>query len=201
MDLGNWVGPQLFCVPFGQLLVLLLSTLLDFCWFQVWRVGVLWGCKLKFLLDRLCPITTWCRVVFLCLLAILASILMIKEGTSLVLAWKLHLQWLRVVFVQPWLWPYETLWQTIDQWCLLAQECMPWCGGIPSSWSLLSTCKPVLSKMMKAGIFWLIRGGLHLASHHHPSLSLRKAQCYVVFNFACGLLIFSSTSYEWVLLL
>ena len=40
---------------------------------------------------------------------------------------------------------------------------------------------------------------MHLASHHHPSLSLGKAQCYVVFNFAHVLLICPSTFYEWVL--
>ena len=63
-----------------------------------------------------------------------------------------------------------------------------------SSQSLLSTCEIVFSKMMKAGIFWLKQGGLHPASHQHPSLSLRKTQCYVVFDVAHSLSICSSTS-------
>jgi len=35
-----------------------------------WWVGVLWGCKLKFLLDCLCPLTVWRRIVLLCSFAI-----------------------------------------------------------------------------------------------------------------------------------
>jgi hypothetical protein len=41
----------------------------------------------------------------------------------------------------------------------------------------LSMCESMSLKMMEAGIIWLIQGGLHLASHQHPSLSLGKAQC------------------------
>ena len=63
-----------------------------------------------------------------------------------------------------------------------------------SSQSLLLTCELVFSKMMKAGIFWLIKGGLHPTSHQHPSLSLGKAQSQVVFHVTHSLLICSSTS-------
>ena len=42
-------------------------------WFLLilgWWVGVLWGCQLKVLLDHLCPLMAWRRVVLICLLAI-----------------------------------------------------------------------------------------------------------------------------------
>ena len=48
--------------------------------------------------------------------------------------------------------------------------------------------------MMEACVFWLIQDGLHPASHQHLSLSLGKAQCYVLFNVAHSLSIFLSTS-------
>ena len=93
-------------------------------------------------------------------------------------AWKLHLQWLRDVVSRPGhLRPYETpSTDLIDYWCLLTQWCTPWCSGISLSWSLLPMRELVPSKMIRACIFWLIKGGFHPASHQHPSLSLGKAQ-------------------------
>ena len=46
---------------------------INLSWFLLilgWRVGVHWGYELKFLLDCLCPLMAWQRVVFLCLLAV-----------------------------------------------------------------------------------------------------------------------------------
>jgi hypothetical protein len=101
------------------------------------------------------------------------AVLMVKERTPLVFAWKLQLQWLRGVFcvimVVHGLMRHHR--QTIDQ------ECMPWCGGIPSSWSLLPTYEMVSLRVMKTCINWLIWGELLPASHQPPSLSPRKAQC------------------------
>jgi hypothetical protein len=99
-------------------------------------------------------------------------VLMVKEGSSLEFAWKLHLQWLRgvscVIMIVHCLTRHHR--QTINQ------ECMPWCVGIPSSWSLLPTCKMVSSRIMKIDIDWLIWHELLSASHQPPSLSPRKVQ-------------------------
>ena len=70
-------------------------------------------------------------------------------------------------------------------------------SSILISWSLLSTHELVLLKIMKAGIFCLIRGVLLPASYQHPSLSLRKTQCYVVFGVAHSMSICLSTSSAW----
>jgi hypothetical protein len=88
-------------------------------------------------------------------------ILMVKEGSSLEFTWKLYLQWLRgvscVIKIVHCLTRHHR--QTIDQ------ECMPWCASIPSSWSLLSTCKIVSSRVMKTNIDWLIWHELLPISH------------------------------------
>jgi hypothetical protein len=65
--------------------------------------------------------------------------------------------------------PYETP-SAVHHWLMMLD-------GISLSWSLLSMDELVFSKMIEGGIFWLIRGGLHLASHQPPSLSLGKVQC------------------------
>ena len=140
-----------------------------------WQVGVHWRCKLKFLLDRL---TTWQRVVLLCLLAICQPSWWSKKDPH----WS-HMEasssmtrgclWATMVVYG--LTRHSHQW-TIDWWCLLTQWCTPWCSGISLSWSLLPMRELVPLKTMKAGIFWLIQGGFHPASHQHPSLSLGKAQ-------------------------
>ena len=61
---------KLFFVAFGRLHDLLPSTLLWFMLILGWRLGVHWKCKLNFLHDCL---TTWRRVVLLCLLVIRQS--------------------------------------------------------------------------------------------------------------------------------
>ena len=74
------------------------SSLVNHSWFLLilgrW-IGVHWRCKFKFLLDGLYLLAAWRRVVLLCL----PAVLMVEEGTSLVLAWKLHLQWLKDVIL------------------------------------------------------------------------------------------------------
>jgi hypothetical protein len=74
------------------------SSLINHSWFSLvlgWQIGVHWRCKFKFLLDGLCLLAAWQRVVLLCL----PAVLMVKEGTSLVFAWKLYLQWLRDIIL------------------------------------------------------------------------------------------------------
>ena len=138
------------------------SSSINLSWFSLilgWWVGVHWRCKLKFLLGCLCPLMAWWRVL-LCLLAIRQ----LSWWSRKELHWNLHENFifngLGVSFV---FMAVHSLTrhhrQTIDR------ECTPWCGGISSSWSLLPTCELVFLKMMKAGVLWLIRGGLHLASH------------------------------------
>jgi hypothetical protein len=48
-------------------------------------------------------------------------VLMAEEGTSLVFAWKLHLQRLKVVFMRPWL--FMALWDTVDRPPLITDVC------------------------------------------------------------------------------
>ena len=110
--------------------------------------------------------------------SLLLAILMVEEGTPSILAWKLHLQWLRDVFLCPWLFmiPRDTVDRPplIDD-ILLTWDCTPWCSGISLSWFLLSMCESVSPKMVGADVFWIIQGELYPASHQHPSLSLGKA--------------------------
>jgi hypothetical protein len=119
-------------------------------------------------------------------------VLVVKEGSSLEFAWKLHPQWLRGVFcvimIVHGLTRHHR--QTIDQ------ECMSWCGGILFSWSLLLTCEMVSLRVMKTDIDWLIWRELLPASHQPPSLSPRKVQCLVAFDVTHDQLICLSTSYE-----
>jgi hypothetical protein len=65
--------------------------------------------------------------------------------------------------------PYETLSVVHHRLMML--------DGISLFWSLLPMSELDFSKMIEASIFWLIQGGLHLASHQHPSLSPGKVQC------------------------
>jgi hypothetical protein len=83
---------------YGQLHILLHQPFL-ISLVPSWRIDVHWRCRLEFFLDGLFVLMAWQRVVLLCLLAVL----IIEEGTSLVLTWKLYLQWFRDVILQPWL--------------------------------------------------------------------------------------------------
>jgi hypothetical protein len=131
---------------------------------------------LKFFLDCL---TVWQKVVLLCLLAIHQLSWRSKNE----LHWCLHESFifndLEVSFVWPWLFRTYKTQSTVNHWLMMsiAQECTPLYSGISLSWSLLLMCELVFLKTMEACIFWLMRGGLHLASHQNPSLSLEKAQC------------------------
>ena len=156
------------------------SSSINLSWFLLilgWRVGILWGCELKFLLDCLCPLMAWRRVVLLCLLVIQQPSWWSKKEPH----WYSHGSFifndLGVSLCDHGCDLMRHHRQTIDQWCLLARECTPWCGGIPSSWYLLSTCELVSLKMMKAGIFWPIWSGSHHDSPQHSSLRPGKAQC------------------------
>ena len=119
VDLGTLFGPSSplivsflsvkACSPLSRIFpflctirIVTCSSLVNHSWFLLvlgWRIGVHWRCKFKFLLDGLCLLAVWRRVVLVCL----PAVLMVEEGTSLVLAWKLHLQWLEDVILQPWL--------------------------------------------------------------------------------------------------
>jgi hypothetical protein len=144
-----------------QFRTLLPSTFLDFCWVLV--------DELVFIRDAT-QVLPWlsngvAESYSSLFISYTPAVLKIKESTSLVFAWKLHLQWHRGVFYVTMVVHEHTRhnrqW-TIDWWCLLARECTPWCSGISLSWSLLLTCELVFLKMMKADVFWLIRGGLPL---------------------------------------
>ena len=123
---------KLFFVPFKQLHVLLPST---YSWFLLilgWWVGVLWGCKLKFLLNCICPLMAWWRVVLLCYTSHLDDKGRNFIGTFI----KALSQCLRDVVLHPWSWPYETpSIDLYDWWHLLIKGCILWSRGISLSWA------------------------------------------------------------------
>ena len=136
---------------YRQLHALFPSTFLDFCWFLVDELG--------FIGDAT-QVPPWLSndVAESCCLIVndTLAVLMVKEGTSLVFAWKLHLRWLRDVFLCPWL--FMIPWDTVDRPpliddILLTRDCTPWCSGISLSWFLLSTCESVSPKMIGADVF------------------------------------------------
>ena len=75
-----WEGPLLAFSFSSHYLILEMrirtiacSSSINLSWFLLfhgWRVGIHWRCKIKFLLDCLCLLATWRRVIVLCLLTI-----------------------------------------------------------------------------------------------------------------------------------
>jgi len=126
------IKPQSWRWGYGQFHALLPSSFLDFYWFLV--------DELVFIVDAT-QVLPWlsnsvaesCSSLFV---SDMPAVLKIKEWTSLVFVWKLHLQWPRDVFcvtmVILGLTRHNRQW-TIDWWCMLAQECTPWCSGISLS--------------------------------------------------------------------
>ena len=128
--------------------------------------------------------------------SLLLAILMVEEGTSLILAWKLHLQWLRDVTLQPWL--FMVFWKTVGSPPLI-DVC--WhkdaCQAVMASCDPCPCCRCVrwcLRRWWKKVSDWLIWGELHPASHRHPNLNFGKTQCWAAFNIAHGLSLCLSTS-------
>ena len=150
--------------------------------------------QLKFFLDCLMALQ---KVLLLCLLAIRRPSWRSKNELHWCLRESFIFNDLEMSFVWPWL--FSDLRDTIcsepliDDVCwhenvrhdVVASHCLGPC------WRHARWC---FQRWWKQAYSWLIQGGLHPASHQNPRLSLGKAQCYVVFNVAHSLSIFSSTS-------
>ena len=130
------------------------SSPINLAWFLMllgWWIGVHWRCRLEFVLDCLCHLAVWRRVVIQSLIAIHQ----LSWSSRMEPHWYLHESFitndlgrhLATVVVHGL--SRHSRQSTID-WCLLPQGCMQWCNGISSSLSFLPTCKMVSSKMMKA---------------------------------------------------
>jgi len=112
------------------MLVFLSSTLLDFCWFLGWWVGVHWRCRLKFLLDCLCLLMAWWRVVLLYLLVMCQPSWWSKKEPH----WYSHRSFTLNDFGMLSHHRGHSLTRhhrqtSIDFWRLMIRGCMPWCSG------------------------------------------------------------------------
>jgi hypothetical protein len=154
------------------------SVNLSWFWLILGRwIDVHWRCKLKFLLDLFSNgVVKSCSSLFV---NDTPTVLMVKKGTSLVLIWDLHLQWLRDIILQSWL--FMISWDIVGNPPLI-DVC--WhqdaCHGVMASRHPYHCCwcaRWCLRRWWKQVSDWLIRSMLHLASHQHPSLNLGKAQC------------------------